>query len=165
MTRNLRTDNHLRHIIITIIIIALIILAVRRFGERVYNIVAWHDFDTGGHFAALETPDLLVADVREFFATLRLALLRRRSDLRNAQCRNLVRVIADIHPVKAGELSCCRVEAGAQPLNLSGPAVGAGFVDAVAQVGDDLGEPWSSLRVDPQAWAPDAGFTELAKIV
>jgi epoxide hydrolase len=46
-------------------------LAVRRFGERVYNIVAWHDFDTGGHFAALETPDLLVADVREFFATLR----------------------------------------------------------------------------------------------
>jgi pimeloyl-ACP methyl ester carboxylesterase len=46
-------------------------LAIRRFGERVYNIVAWHDFDTGGHFAALETPELLVADIREFFATLR----------------------------------------------------------------------------------------------
>ncbi|GAA4583161.1 epoxide hydrolase [Planotetraspora phitsanulokensis] len=31
----------------------------------------WSEFDTGGHFPAMETPDLLVADVREFFRTLR----------------------------------------------------------------------------------------------
>jgi pimeloyl-ACP methyl ester carboxylesterase len=45
-------------------------LSIRRYGERFHNIVAWHDFDTGGHFAAMETPDLLVRDIREFFATL-----------------------------------------------------------------------------------------------
>lgn len=45
-------------------------LAIRRYGERLNNIVAWHDFDTGGHFAALETPDLLVRDLREFFANV-----------------------------------------------------------------------------------------------
>jgi epoxide hydrolase len=32
--------------------------------------VHWSDFDTGGHFAALETPDLLVQDIRTFFASL-----------------------------------------------------------------------------------------------
>jgi hypothetical protein len=32
--------------------------------------VHWSDFDTGGHFAALETPDLLVRDIRTFFASL-----------------------------------------------------------------------------------------------
>jgi hypothetical protein len=33
--------------------------------------VHWTDFDTGGHFAALETPDLLTQDIRAFFASLR----------------------------------------------------------------------------------------------
>lgn len=46
-------------------------IAIRRFAEQGNNIVHWRDFDTGGHFAALETPDLLVADVRAFFAGLR----------------------------------------------------------------------------------------------
>jgi pimeloyl-ACP methyl ester carboxylesterase len=46
-------------------------LAIRRYAEETNNIVHWTDFDTGGHFAALETPDLLVADVREFFRGLR----------------------------------------------------------------------------------------------
>ena len=32
--------------------------------------VHWTDFETGGHFAALETPDLLVQDIRAFFATM-----------------------------------------------------------------------------------------------
>lgn len=45
-------------------------LAIRRYGERILNIVHWTDFDTGGHFAALETPTLLVDDIRKFFATL-----------------------------------------------------------------------------------------------
>jgi microsomal epoxide hydrolase len=38
----------------------------RRFAEAGYNIVHWSQFDRGGHFAALEEPDLLVADIREF---------------------------------------------------------------------------------------------------
>jgi pimeloyl-ACP methyl ester carboxylesterase len=45
-------------------------IAIRRYAERANNIVHWSDFDTGGHFAALETPDLLIQDVRTFFASL-----------------------------------------------------------------------------------------------
>lgn len=46
-------------------------IAIRRYAEQGNNIVHWSDIDAGGHFAALETPDLLVADVRTFFAGLR----------------------------------------------------------------------------------------------
>ena len=35
------------------------------------NIVHWSEFDRGGHFAAMEAPDLLVGDVRAFFRGLR----------------------------------------------------------------------------------------------
>jgi hypothetical protein len=45
-------------------------IAIRRYAERANNIVHWSDFDTGGHFAALETPDLLVQDIRIFFTSL-----------------------------------------------------------------------------------------------
>ena len=45
-------------------------LAIRRYGERLFNITHWSDFDTGGHFAAMETPQLLVDDIRAFFATV-----------------------------------------------------------------------------------------------
>ena len=45
-------------------------IAIRRYAEQANNIVHWSDFETGGHFAALETPDLLVQDVRVFFAPL-----------------------------------------------------------------------------------------------
>ena len=31
----------------------------------------WSEFDEGGHFPAMEVPDLLVGDIREFFRTLR----------------------------------------------------------------------------------------------
>jgi pimeloyl-ACP methyl ester carboxylesterase len=48
-------------------------IAIRRYAEQANNIVRWSDIDAGGHFAALETPDLLVADVRAFFAGLRQA--------------------------------------------------------------------------------------------
>jgi epoxide hydrolase len=45
---------------------------IRRFAERDHeNIVRWSVFDHGGHFAAHKAPDLLVADIREFFAALR----------------------------------------------------------------------------------------------
>ena len=45
-------------------------IAIRRYAERANNIVHWSDFDTGGHFAALETPGLLVQDIRAFFGSL-----------------------------------------------------------------------------------------------
>ena len=33
------------------------------------NIVHWSEFDAGGHYAALEVPDLLVGDLRTFFSS------------------------------------------------------------------------------------------------
>jgi pimeloyl-ACP methyl ester carboxylesterase len=45
---------------------------IRRFAERDHaNIVSWTEFDRGGHYAAHEVPDLLVGDLRQFFAGLR----------------------------------------------------------------------------------------------
>jgi epoxide hydrolase len=44
---------------------------IRRFAERDNNIVHWSRFQRGGHFAAMEEPDLLVEDVRAFFRALR----------------------------------------------------------------------------------------------
>lgn len=44
---------------------------IRRFAERESNIVHWSEFDRGGHFAAMEVPDLLVGDLREFFRPFR----------------------------------------------------------------------------------------------
>ncbi|MEU5160475.1 epoxide hydrolase [Streptomyces sp. NPDC020875] len=46
-------------------------IALRRDEERINNVVRWHDHDRGGHFAAMEAPDLLLADVREFFSAYR----------------------------------------------------------------------------------------------
>jgi epoxide hydrolase len=45
--------------------------AIRRFAGQADNITHWSEFDRGGHFAAMEVPDLLVGDVREFFRPLR----------------------------------------------------------------------------------------------
>jgi pimeloyl-ACP methyl ester carboxylesterase len=45
--------------------------AIRRYAERGHNIVHWTEFDRGGHFAAMEAPDLLVGDVRTFFRGVR----------------------------------------------------------------------------------------------
>jgi epoxide hydrolase len=44
---------------------------VRRLAEQSNNIVHWSEFDRGGHFAAMEEPDLLVGDVRAFFRQFR----------------------------------------------------------------------------------------------
>lgn len=43
-------------------------VAIRQVDEQTNNIVHWSDYDRGGHFAAMEAPDLLVADVRTFFS-------------------------------------------------------------------------------------------------
>jgi pimeloyl-ACP methyl ester carboxylesterase len=46
-------------------------LTLRPLAERDHHVVHWTEFDRGGHFAALEAPDLLVDDVRTFFRQLR----------------------------------------------------------------------------------------------
>jgi epoxide hydrolase len=43
----------------------------RRWAEQLYRIERWTEMAQGGHFAALEVPDLLVDDVRAFFRTRR----------------------------------------------------------------------------------------------
>ena len=42
----------------------------RSWAERGYNITRWTDMATGGHFAAMEEPDLFVTDLREWAASL-----------------------------------------------------------------------------------------------
>ncbi|CAN5649039.1 epoxide hydrolase [soil metagenome] len=46
-------------------------VAIRHFSEWGNNIQRWTDFDTGGHFAAMETPELLTEDIRAFYRDLR----------------------------------------------------------------------------------------------
>jgi epoxide hydrolase len=48
-----------------------LIYARRRWLEPDYRIARWTELDRGGHFAALEEPDLLIDDVRAFFRPLR----------------------------------------------------------------------------------------------
>ena len=43
----------------------------RAYAETRFNLVRYNRFDRGGHFAALEEPDLLVDDIRGFFKELR----------------------------------------------------------------------------------------------
>jgi pimeloyl-ACP methyl ester carboxylesterase len=42
----------------------------RAYAESRFNLVRYNRFDRGGHFAALEEPDLLVQDIEEFFRDL-----------------------------------------------------------------------------------------------
>jgi epoxide hydrolase len=44
--------------------------SVRSFSERRNNIVHWTEMPRGGHFATMDAPDLLVADMRTFFGGL-----------------------------------------------------------------------------------------------
>jgi len=46
-------------------------IPIRRYAEPANTIVHWSEFERGGHFAALEAPDLLVGDVRAFFRRVR----------------------------------------------------------------------------------------------
>ncbi|MEJ2858222.1 MULTISPECIES: epoxide hydrolase family protein [unclassified Saccharothrix] len=45
--------------------------SIRHALDREHAIVHWSEFDRGGHFAAMEAPDLLVDDVRASFRSLR----------------------------------------------------------------------------------------------
>ena len=43
----------------------------RSWVERRYNVTHWADMPRGGHFAAMEQPELFVDDVQTFFRLLR----------------------------------------------------------------------------------------------
>jgi epoxide hydrolase len=43
---------------------------IRRLAEQRQNLVRWTEYDRGGHFAAMQAPDLMAGDIREFFAGL-----------------------------------------------------------------------------------------------
>ena len=43
----------------------------REWAERFFNVQRWSEFEKGGHFAAMEQPEVLAADIREFFRPLR----------------------------------------------------------------------------------------------
>ena len=43
--------------------------SVRPLAERLYDIRHWSEFERGGHFAAMEVPELFAEDVRDFFLT------------------------------------------------------------------------------------------------
>ncbi len=42
----------------------------RSYVERVYNVARWTEMPRGGHFAAMEQPDLLIDDIRTFVRSL-----------------------------------------------------------------------------------------------
>jgi microsomal epoxide hydrolase len=42
----------------------------RSFAERAYNVIRWSDMPRGGHFAAMEEPDLFVDEVRDWARSL-----------------------------------------------------------------------------------------------
>ncbi|MGX1808485.1 epoxide hydrolase family protein [Nocardia sp. NPDC055321] len=44
---------------------------IRGIAEKQNTVTRWSEFDRGGHFASMETPDLLVSDLREFLRKLR----------------------------------------------------------------------------------------------
>ncbi|MCB2080659.1 MAG: epoxide hydrolase [Novosphingobium sp.] len=47
-----------------------LVIAPRAWVERGYNLVRWTSIPYGGHFAAIEVPDLFIEDVRSFAAAL-----------------------------------------------------------------------------------------------
>ncbi|MFI0355279.1 epoxide hydrolase family protein [Actinomadura sp. 9N407] len=48
-------------------------VTIRPWAERDHNVVRWTELGKGGHFLAMEQPDLLIDDVRDFFQKLPLA--------------------------------------------------------------------------------------------
>ena len=43
----------------------------RAWAERFFNVVRWTEMPKGGHFAAMEQPQLLAEEIRSFFSPLR----------------------------------------------------------------------------------------------
>jgi cytochrome P450/pimeloyl-ACP methyl ester carboxylesterase len=71
-----------------------ILLPIRSFAERdLPTLARWTEFPRGGHFAALEQPDLLVGDIRGFARSLP----PRKSEAREGRCPVLDTTGRDIH--------------------------------------------------------------------
>lgn len=47
-----------------------LVTAPKEFAERIFNVQQWTEMPKGGHFAALEQPELLARDIRKFFKSL-----------------------------------------------------------------------------------------------
>jgi pimeloyl-ACP methyl ester carboxylesterase len=47
-----------------------LVTPAREWAERFFNVTRWTDMPRGGHFAALEEPELLAADLRATFANV-----------------------------------------------------------------------------------------------
>jgi pimeloyl-ACP methyl ester carboxylesterase len=45
--------------------------AIRGLADLSHTVTRWSEYPSGGHFASLQAPDLLVTDIRKFFHTLR----------------------------------------------------------------------------------------------
>jgi pimeloyl-ACP methyl ester carboxylesterase len=45
-------------------------IPLRHIADRTNHIVRWTSYDRGGHFAAMEQPDVLVADIQAFFRSI-----------------------------------------------------------------------------------------------
>jgi hypothetical protein len=45
--------------------------AIKSFADPAGKIEHWKEYERGGHFAAMEVPDLLAGDLRTFFQPLR----------------------------------------------------------------------------------------------
>jgi hypothetical protein len=45
-------------------------VTVRRLAEREHHVVHFREFDRGGHFAALEVPEVVIGDLQQFFEGL-----------------------------------------------------------------------------------------------
>ena len=44
----------------------------KSYAERIYNITHWTEMPRGGHFAAMEEPEMLLNDIRKFARSLHL---------------------------------------------------------------------------------------------
>jgi microsomal epoxide hydrolase len=48
-----------------------LVVPPREWAERFFNVQHWTLMPSGGHFAAMEEPELLVRDIRKYFRPLR----------------------------------------------------------------------------------------------
>jgi pimeloyl-ACP methyl ester carboxylesterase len=48
-----------------------VILQPRRWAQRYYNLQRWNVFESGGHFAPMEEPQVMIDEIRAFFRPLR----------------------------------------------------------------------------------------------
>ncbi len=98
---------------------------VRQFAERANTIVQWSEFDRGGHFAAMEEPDLLVGDVRQLFRRFSLTMCRNITTLRGLQPP------ATAEEIEAGARQYVRKISGVQKTSV---ATEAAFEQAVREI-------------------------------